>query len=248
MSMTGRFAIVGPEMEDFETPDLAFCQKPPRRKPFLTMLSTPDSLARTVGDLDFERGELLGVSNQGEVRRFQIDGLDVAIKQPKGRGLAWTLRAASLKHEYKAYQRLRGLAGLPVCHGLFPGPRLVLNFVEGQALRDAAIAREDPYFTALLALIRALHDRGVAHGDLKRKANLLVDLQGRPVILGFGTATLHTPGRHPVNQRLFRLIEQTDLNAWVKLKYGGYQGLSEEDRRLLKRTGVERWLGRLRRR
>jgi predicted Ser/Thr protein kinase len=212
------------------------------------MLSTSESFARTIADLDFEGGELLGRSNQGEVRRFRIHGQELAIKQPKGRGLAWTLRAATLRHEYRAYQRLAGLAGLPVCHGLFPGERLVLQFVEGRSLRDAEIAREDRYFITLLDLIRAIHGRGVAHGDLKRKANLLVTVEGDPIILDFGTATLLKPGQGPVNHRLFRLIRQTDLNAWVKLKYGGYEGLSEADQALLRRTGIERWLSRLRRR
>lgn len=212
------------------------------------MLSTSDSLSRAVADLDFKGGELLGTSNQGEVRRFRIDGLDLAVKQPKGRGLAWRLRAATLRHEYRAYQRLRGLDGLPACHGLFPGDRLALEFVEGRSLREAALEPEDPYFTALLDLIRAVHARGVAHGDLKRKANLLVAATGDPVILDFGTATLLKPGRRPVNHGLFKLIRQTDLNAWVKLKYGGYEGLNEADQQLLRRTVIERWLGRLRRR
>jgi len=239
---------VGPAPEDFETPNPPFCQKLPKHLLFLTMLSTSDSLSRAVADLDFGRGDLLGVSNQGEVRRFRIDGLDLAIKQPKGRGLAWRLRAATLRHEYRAYQRLRGVRGLPACHGLFPGDRLVLEFIEGRSLRAADLEPEDRYFTALLDLIRAVHARGVAHGDLKRKANLLVAAGGDPVILDFGTATLLKPGRHPVNHGLFKLIRQTDLNAWVKLKYGGYEGLSETDQRLLRRTGIERWLGRLRRR
>lgn len=211
------------------------------------MLPSPESLSQAVADLDFERGELLGLSNQGEVRRFQIDGLDLAIKQPKGRGLAWTLRAATLRHEHQAYRRLQGLAGVPACYGMAPGDRLVLEFIDGTPLRDAAIAPEGPYFASLLDLVRALHARGIAHGDLKRKANLLVDPQGLPVILDFGTATLLKAGRHPINHRLFELIRQTDLNAWVKLKYGGYEGLSKEDERLLRRTGVERWLSRLRR-
>jgi len=212
------------------------------------MLSFTDSLSRAVPELDFERGILLGVSNQGEVRRFEIDGLDLAIKQPKGRGLAWTVRATTLKHEYKAYQKLRGVVGIPACYGWFPGDRLVLEYVEGRSLREADIGPDSAYFDALLVLIRAMHARGVAHGDLKRKANLLADRQGNPVIFDFGTATLLKPGLRPINRRLFNLIRQTDLNAWIKLKYGSYENLKPEDQRLLRRTVIERFLSRLRRR
>jgi tRNA A-37 threonylcarbamoyl transferase component Bud32 len=210
-------------------------------------VTLPDSLHSALVDLDFDQGEPLGLSNQGEVRRFRIDGLDLAIKRPKGRGLAWRLRAATIRHEYRAYEKLDGLDGIPSCYGLLPGDRLVLAFVQGSPLRDVAIDRDSPFYPALLDLIQAMHARGVAHGDLKRKANLLITPAGRPVILDFGTATLCRSGSHAVNRRLFELIRQTDLNAWIKLKYGGYENLSEDDQQLLRRTGIERWLSRLRR-
>ena len=47
--------------------------------------------------------------------------------------------------------------------------------------------------------------------------------------------------------RLFEFMRQTDLNAWVKLKYGGYSGVSEADRALLRRSWLERVLSRTRR-
>jgi len=211
------------------------------------MLPAPDSLHRALADLDFEQGEPLGLSNQGEVRRFRIAGRDLAIKQPKGRGLAWRLRAAAIRHEYRAYERLGGLKGVPGCYGLFPNDRLVLEFRPGTSLREAAIDGNGPFFPALLDLIQAMHARGVAHGDLKRKSNLIVDARGLPLVLDFGTATFLKPDRQTINHRLFELIRQTDLNAWIKLKYGGYDGLSPDDEALLRRTGIERWLSRLRR-
>lgn len=211
------------------------------------MPTDSDAMDDLLDGLDFSQGEPLAESNQGEVRRFRIDGRDLAIKQPKGRGLAWTLRAAGLRHEYRAYRRLDGLAGFPRCHGLYPGDRLVLDFIPGTPLREAGLDRDDPFFERLLSLIRTMHARGVAHGDLKRKANLLVDAQGRPIILDFGTATLRKDGSRPINHRLFELMRQTDLNAWIKLKYGGYTELSERDAALFRRTRIERWLGRWRR-
>jgi predicted Ser/Thr protein kinase len=206
------------------------------------------ALADRIASLDFQQGEPLEVSNQGEVRRFQLEGLDLAIKQPKGGRMAWALRAATLRHEHRVYQRLAGLTGIPACHGLFDGDRLALDFIAGQPFRGAAVpSLGEDFFDALLALIRAMHARGVAHGDLKRKSNLLIDTQGQPVILDFGTATLRKPGWRPINNRLFDLIRQTDINAWIKLKYGGYDGVSPADQRLLRRTGVERMLSRWRR-
>ncbi len=205
-------------------------------------------LERLVADLDFTSGTPLAQSNQGEVRRFKINGRELAIKQPRGRGLAWSVRAASLRHEFRAYQRLAGLSGFPECHGLFAGTRLTLSFVPGTPIRQASLADREAFFACLLDIIQAMHDRGVAHGDLKRKDNLLVDAAGNPVILDLGAATLKQEGIHPINARLFEFMRQTDLNAWVKLKYGGYENVSDRDAALLRRSGVERWLSRWRRR
>lgn len=209
------------------------------------VLNTP-SFADLIAELDFSQGESLGLSNQGEVRRFKVSEHDLAIKQPKGRGLAWTIRAATLRHEHRAYERLQGLPGIPKCHGLFPGDRLVLEYVKGTTFRGAGLDSSSPVFVKLLTLIQGMHARGVAHGDLKRKDNLLIDEQGSPIILDFGTSTLEKSGKHPVNRRLFRFICQTDINAWVKLKYGGYENLSADDEQLLQRTGIERALSRWR--
>jgi len=92
-----------------------------------------------------------------------------------------------------------------------------------------------------------MHARGVAHGDLKRKANLAIGPDEGPVVLDFGASIVLREGRHPINHRLFEMLRQTDLNAWVKLKYGGYEGVSEADRGLLRRSWLERGLSRLRR-
>lgn len=212
------------------------------------MTPAPAQLADRVRALTWADGQLLGQSNQGEVRHFSIDNEQLAIKAPKGRGLAWWMRRATIRHEYRAYQRLSGLTGFPRCHGLVDGQWLVLEFIQGQPFRDAEFPDRQRFFGQLLETIRAMHARGVAHGDLKRKSNLLVTTDGRPMLLDLGAATLNQPGRRPLNRRLFEFICQTDLNAWVKLKYGGYEGVSETDRGLLRRSGLERTLARLRRR
>ena len=201
-----------------------------------------------VRGLDFNTGRVLGRSNQGDVRRVQLDGQDLALKTPKGRGLPWRLRRATLRREYRAYQRLAGVPGFAHCHGFIDDRILVLEFVDGVAFRSADIADRDGFFLRLLKTIDAMHARGVAHGDLKRKDNVLVGPEQRPVILDLGAAVLRRDGWHPLNRRLFEFMRQTDLNAWIKLKYGGYEGVSAADLKRLKRSGLERMLTRLRRR
>ncbi len=211
------------------------------------MLDHPTLDPTQIRQLDPAQGQRLAASNQGEVRRYHIDGLDLAIKTPSGRGLAWRLRQATLRHEHQAYHRLQGLTGFAPCYGLVEQRWLVLEYVSGTPFRSARIEDRDSFFDRLLTQIRSMHERGVAHGDLKRKDNLLVSDDGQPVILDLGAATLFKPGFHPINHRLFRFICQTDLNAWVKLKYGGYLNVSTADAALLQRTWLEKLLGRMRR-
>ena len=178
------------------------------------------------------------------IYRLHADDRELAVKTAAGRGPLLAVNRHALRREYQAYLRLEGLAGIPVCHGLVEDRFLVLDLIDARPFRDSRIGPE--FFDQLLQTIRAMHARGVAHGDLKRKSNLMVDTGGKPVLLDFGAATLLRNGRHPINRRLFEFMRQTDLNAWVKLKYGGYKGVSDADRALLRRSWLERVLSRRR--
>lgn len=210
------------------------------------MDALPD--ADTIRRLDWSSGQSLGHSNQGEARRFQVDHHDLVIKAPRGRGPLKQLHARSLKREFRAYQRLTGLAGFARCHGLIDGQWLAMDYVEGQSFRDAILADREDFFARLLTIIQAMHAAGVAHGDLKRKANLLVSPALHPVIIDLGTAVLRPASGHGPRQWLFDFMRQTDLNAWVKLKYNGYTGVSAQDQSHLRRSRLERLLSQLRRR
>lgn len=205
-----------------------------------------DTIADFCAGLDFASGQTLGRSNQGEVRRFHVGQLDLAIKTPSGSGLLRWLRRQSLLREYRTYQRLNGLEGFARCHGLFEDRFLVLDYIDGENFRHDHLNDPECFFADLLQRIKGMHARGVAHGDLKRKSNLRIDPSGKPVILDLGTAILRANRPGWLNRQLFEFARQTDLNAWVKLKYGGYTNASAEDRHYLKRSSLERSLSWLR--
>lgn len=205
-----------------------------------------DRLTAFCARLDFASGRTLGHSNQGEVRHFAIGDFDLAIKTPSGSGPLKWLRRQSLKREYRTYRRLAGIQGFARCHGLFEGRFLILDYIDGKDFRRADLEKPEAFFAELLQIIQAMHQRGVAHGDLKRKDNLRIDRSGRPVILDLGTAILHQGSSGWLNRQLFEFARQTDLNAWVKLKHGGYADIPAQDLRYLKRSRLERWLSHLR--
>lgn len=195
--------------------------------------------------LDFAQGILLTQGYQAEVRRFpsSLTGWpsDLVIKAPSGRGLRRWISRKGLQREFDAYCRLGQMDGIPSCHGFSSGHRLILEAVDGQALSGLSQRPSDAFYATLLAQIQTMHERGVAHGDLKRKDNILMTAAGQPVILDFGTAVLRPHDWNPLKQRLFDFLKQTDLNAWIKLKYGGYTGLDPADQPLLQRGPVERF-------
>lgn len=164
-----------------------------------------------------ETRRYLGRGYQGAVYVEGAGERRVVVKEPIGRGVARRLRVWMLAREHRAYQRIGGIDGIPRCLGQRPDGSLVLAYVEAEPFRETAatLRDRDAYFAGLLAVILACHRAGVAHGDLKRRGNVLIDAAGRPWVLDFGTAVLR-------GQRagwLFRQACRMDLNAWIKLKY-----------------------------
>ncbi len=192
---------------------------------------------------------ILARSNQGTVLLFREGGMEFVIKTAMGSGTVRRARQATLEREYEAYRRLEGVAGVPRCHGMVGGRFLVLEYVHGTPYREADIPDRQAWFAALLKTLQACHERGVAHGDLKNKSNLMSDRHGRPCIIDFGTTVLRKDGFHPINNAFFRFLCQLDLNAWVKFKYQGrFEEMSDADRALYHDSRLERFLRRRRQR
>jgi len=164
---------------------------------------------------------LLGRGYQGAVYLRERNGKTVIVKVPIGRGPARAARRAMLRREYRVYQRLAGIPGVPRCEGLAQGEQLLLEYVEGPSLREVELtgAARERFFDELLRLIRAMHAAGVAHGDLKRKDNILVGPDGTPYLIDFGTALTIEQRASAPRRWLFRQLRRIDINAWVKLKY-----------------------------
>ncbi len=183
---------------------------------------------------------ILATTNQGIVLLFEGDGLKLVIKSAMGRGPVRKARQATLEREYAAYQRLDGVEGVPACYGLLAKRYLAMEFIEGTAYRHAIWQDRDQWFAELLSIIQAFHARGVSHGDLKSKTNMIVGSDQKPYVIDFGTTFLFQEGFHPLNNRLFEYSKRLDINAWVKHKYHGrYKNASEEDRQLLNYSKLE---------
>lgn len=181
---------------------------------------SPDQCQSILGWLDSSNAGIVGTPGyQAAIRIYQGPAGAFAIKEPSGSWLRGSISRAAIRREAEVYRRLQGIPGIPTCFGFLDDRYLVLEHVPGdtlQALQDELADRET-FFARLLETLQMMHDAGVAHGDLKRKQNILVGLDEQPYVIDFGIAVVAD------NRRgfLFDLVRQADRNAWIKHKYRG---------------------------
>ena len=88
------------------------------------------------------------------------------------------------------HDRLAGIAGIAptlgaVCVDGKPLPHAVARtFIDGHALAEGEWV-DDEFFPRFQALLAEVHHRGVAHVDLHKRENILVDSAGRPYLIDF---------------------------------------------------------------
>jgi len=187
------------------------------------------------------RSNIISHGYQGDVYLYEDKGQRLILKAPAGRGLGRYIRGAMLRNEYRAYSRLSEVRGVPRCYGLLDGRYLVLECIDGAPVRRARITDRGMFFETLLGLIKEMHNAGVAHGDLKKKDNLLVVEGQRPFVIDFGVAIVRKPRLAHLNRYLYNLASKFEFNAWVKLKYDRrFENMTDEDREYYNRTFIEK--------
>ena len=192
---------------------------------------------------------MIGHGYQAVVRQLSSDVGELVVKSPHHNPfLAWFGRR-SIQREAEVYDCLRGVKGVPRSYGLANSEHLVLEHVVGPTLRSAAadLSQRERFFDRLLESIHAMHEAGVAHGDLKRKENTLVGPDETPCIIDFGVACLRQDSGRGLRKKRFELMRQMDFNAYIKLKYGRLaEQMSPEDAALHRPLLIERMARRAR--
>jgi predicted Ser/Thr protein kinase len=183
---------------------------------------SPQLTAELAGLITAGAGRELGSGYQASVLLYRTVAGDVVVKKPHRGGPLGPVWRSLLRREHAVYERLEGIAGIPRSLGLIDGEYLALELITGPSLREheAQLADRDAFFAMLLATIEAMHGAGVAHGDLKRKDNIIVGPGERPYLIDFGIAVRRSARSGLFNRLVFARLRQMDLNAWVKLKYG----------------------------
>ncbi|MFM7205387.1 MAG: hypothetical protein ACKO4T_01775 [Planctomycetaceae bacterium] len=133
-----------------------------------------------------------------------------------GRGLA--------RRERWFMDRLAGIEGVPVSlgdvivgHGQV-ATAIAHEWIEGHALAEGEQV-DDWFFPQLEAILAEAHRRGVAHVDLHKRENILVDDRGRPCLIdyqiSFGIPT-EKPLARLLGGGLLRLLQRCDRYHLLK--------------------------------
>jgi hypothetical protein len=199
-----------------------------------------DWLATAPSDCGIE----LGRGYQARTTLYEAPFGQFVVKTARG---VWPWRylgEAAIRREYAIYSLIADVPGVPRCIGLIGHKQLVLEYLEGGTFRkrEHDVENWNRFFDLLLETIRSIHARGVAHGDLKRKDNLIVGPGEQPFIVDFGVASVERSGWTPWSNAAYRWMRQYDYNAWVKLKTRRQrEPLTAEDAALYRPTALERF-------
>lgn len=182
----------------------------------------------------------LSAGYQGKTLLFNDLNHKLVIKAPLGNILTRPINLALLRHEYRIYQKLQGIEAIPVCYGMANNEFLVIEFIDGETIRQRRPEPDSDYFVKLLKAVKEMHARDVAHFDLKRSENLLITNNDEPKLIDFGVSIARKGGIHFINQYLYSLAQQFDFNAWARHKYHRkMELLTEEDKKYYRKTGIE---------
>lgn len=184
-----------------------------------------------------------------EVRLIELDGRRAVVKD-YGRAGTWFKRVVGAylaRREAAALRRAEGIANIP---RVLAGPNawwLVTGHIDAEQVTGLERPElEQPFFEALERLVRCLHSRGIAHGDLEKLDNILITPSGEPALVDFAAAVMS--GANPLAALLLPYIQESDYRGIYKLKERYAPALLSEAQRhfLHNRSAAERLFRRLR--
>lgn len=159
---------------------------------------------------------------KADIKKLSHDADDLILKDFSGK--TWWMRLLGrrqIAHETRALRRLAGLPGIPRCYGeTQAGAGILIEHIEGEWItrfcaRNPGTA--PALFDRLTALVRAIHARGVAHLDLRKRDNILVTTDGLPWVIDFNASFCFDPGSAAM-RILFPILRRVDEAAVLKWK------------------------------
>jgi hypothetical protein len=149
-----------------------------------------------------------------------------------------------IAREQAVLRKLQGIAGVPQWRGTVGPYGFLMTELSGEPLpRRGLRARTGPeFFDACRRLLEAIHARGIAHGDIRRK-NFLLTPEGTPALIDYQTAWLD--GKGWLRHRIFVFLAKVDHWNLVRMKMKSFpHALTNEESELLAHPPLLLQLGR----
>jgi serine/threonine protein kinase len=120
--------------------------------------------------------------------------------------------------ERRNYRILQGIKGIPKIH-FRPDPySIIMEYVDGKRLPHLREYRLSPlFFERLRILVKDIHNRGITHGDLRRK-NILVAGEESPFLIDFAGAFRLKGKGNFITRAMFRRLKNVDDITVLKLQ------------------------------
>jgi serine/threonine protein kinase len=159
---------------------------------------------------------------KADIKRLSSGGEDAILKDFSGK--SWPVRLLGRRQvaqEIRALRRLQGIPGIPHCYGeVERGAAVLMERMDGEWITEYCTTRPDEapvVFERLGRMLAAIHARGVAHIDLRKRDNILVQADGTPCIIDFNASFCFGPATLGA-RLLFPFLRRIDDSAVLKWK------------------------------
>lgn len=191
-----------------------------------------------------------GKGYQSSVYLVEHNGLRLAVKDFSNTPPLFRIFIAPylVRREVRALQHLKGTPGVPRYHGRIDSLAFAMEYIEGIPI--STIDRGDlpaDVFPRIQEVIDGIHARGVSHGDLKRRSNLILTPTKDVFLIDFAAALIGGKRLHPLQNWLQKQMAHVDDKSLPRLKkFVAPELLTEADLyKLNNPTMLEKWARRL---
>lgn len=160
----------------------------------------------------------------------------VVVKDFKGSDFLFRLLIAPIliSRECGALKRLKGVVGAPQFICRIDRFAFAMEDLGGVSLKSPDIKLPDDFFDKLASLVREIHERGVAHCDLRSAGNVVLRADNTPGVVDFAACVMRGRGLNPFINFLFRQFSAADDHAVLLLKRKfASDRLTENEKRIL---------------
>jgi hypothetical protein len=157
-----------------------------------------------------------GRAANADVRLVEFNGVRWVVKDFSA--CPWWIRQTlgrwMVSRELEALQRLDRIAGIPANASRIDAFAFADRFVDGKPLAQIwADGLTPDFFLAWERVVEQMHERGLAHLDMRNSGNVLMDEQGQPILIDY-QSWMPLPRWWPA---LARYLMKIDLSGVYKL-------------------------------